>query len=71
MSGRFPYYHYAPAYRYRVIEYWNWSANFVTVDNGKEGLPSQTYGPYMPYGPVEIYLGDYHDLSNGVWRISR
>lgn len=31
-------------------------------------------GPPLPEllpGPVEIYLGDYYDLSNEVWRISR
>lgn len=41
-------------------------ANFATVDNNKEGLPS--LGSYVP---VEVFLGDYYDLSNGVWRISQ
>ena len=26
---------------------------------------------YTPRAPVEIFLGDYYDLSNGVWRISQ
>ena len=64
-SGSSYYLHYAPAYRDRVVEYWDWSANFATVDNGKEGLSPR------PFGPIEIYLSDYYDLSNGVWRISR
>jgi len=59
------YLHYAPAYRYRLVEFWDWSANYATVDNSKEGvIPSV-------WGPVEIFLGDYYDLSNGVWRISQ
>jgi len=28
-------------------------------------------GGYRPLAPVEISLGDYYDLSNGVWRISQ
>jgi hypothetical protein len=69
-SGQVPYgssfyLHYAPAYRYRLVEFWDWSANYATVDNSKEGVI-----PFV-WGPVEIFLGDYYDLSNGVWRISQ
>lgn len=76
-NGSAYYLHYAPAYRYRVVEYWDWSANFATVDDGKERViflyPNYPYmdNTYRPLAPVEIYLGDYYDLSNGVWRISR
>jgi len=59
------YLHYAPAYRYRLVEFWDWSANYATVDNSKEGVIPRIWGP------VEIFLGDYYDLSNGVWRISQ
>jgi len=70
-SGQVPYgssyyLHYAPAYRYRLVEFWDWSANFATVDDSKERVIT-----YTPQGPVEIFLGDYYDLSNGVWRISQ
>jgi hypothetical protein len=47
------------------VEFWDWSANYATVDNNKEGVI-----PFV-WGPVEIFLGDYYDLSNGVWRISQ
>jgi len=83
-NGSSFYLHYAPAYRYRLVEFWDWSANFATVDNSKEGVITFvsvsidpitgriTINPiYTPRGPVEIFLGDYYDLSNGVWRISR
>ncbi|MGC8905673.1 hypothetical protein [Thermus sp.] len=71
--ARNPYYltpHYAPAYRYRVVEYWDWSANFATVDDSKERVIFLYPDDRRPLVPVEIYLGDYYDLSNGVWRIS-
>jgi hypothetical protein len=66
------------------VEFWDWSANFATVDNSKEEVitfVSVSIDPitgritiepiYTPQGPVEIFLGDYYDLSNGVWRISQ
>jgi hypothetical protein len=78
------YLHYAPAYRYRLVEFWDWSSNFATVDDSKEGVITFvsisidpitgriTINPiYTPRAPVEIFLGDYYDLSNGVWRISQ
>jgi hypothetical protein len=63
--------HYAPAYRYRVVEFWDWSSNFATVDDSKERVIFLYPDGYRPLAPVEIYLGDYLDLSNGVWRISQ
>jgi hypothetical protein len=65
------YIHYAPAYRYRLVEFWDWSANFVTVDDSKEQVIFLFPNDYRPLAPVEIFLGDYYDLSNGVWRISQ
>jgi hypothetical protein len=65
------YLHYAPAYRYRLEEFWDWSANFATVDDSKEGVIVLFPSGYRPLAPVEIFLGDYYDLSNGVWRISQ
>jgi len=62
--------HYAPAYRYRLVEFWDWSANFATVDDSKEEVIRYPSG-HRPLAPVEIFLGDYYDLSNGVWRISQ
>jgi len=70
-SGSSYYLHYAPAYRYRVVEYWDWSANFATVDDSKERVIFLYPDYHRPLAPIEIYLGDYYDLSNGVWRISR
>ncbi len=65
--------HYAPAYRYRTIEFWDWASNWVTVDDGKEGVfhsnPSAP-GHLVPGYPMEVYLGDYMDLSNGLFRIA-
>jgi len=71
-SGQVPYgsstyLHYAPAYRYRLVEFWDWSANWVTVNNDVDG----EWLPGLPQAPVEIFLGDYYDLSNGVWIIAR
>jgi hypothetical protein len=54
--------HYAPAYRYRVVEYWDWSANFATVDDSKEGVVALYPSGWKPRAPIEIYLGDYYDL---------
>jgi hypothetical protein len=78
------YLHFAPAYRYRLVEFWDWSSNFATVDDSKEGVITFvsisidpitgriTINPiYTPRAPAEIFLGDYDDLSNGVWRISQ
>jgi hypothetical protein len=83
-NGSSFYLHYAPAYRYRLVEFWDWSANYATVDNSKEGVITfvsisidpisgriTIYPIGSPRGPVEIFLGDYYDLSNGVWRISQ
>jgi hypothetical protein len=75
-SGQVPYgssfyLHYAPAYRYRLVEFWDWSANFATVDDSKEEVIFLYPSGYRPLAPVEIFLGDYYDLSNGVWRISQ
>jgi hypothetical protein len=65
------YLHYAPAYRYRLVEFWDWSANFATVDDSKERVIRLFPDGYRPLAPVEIFLGDYYDFSNGVWRISQ
>jgi|GEM_PF-159623 len=66
-DGSSTYLHYAPAYRYRLVEFWDWSANWVTVNNDVDG----EWLPGLPQAPVEIFLGDYYDLSNGVWIIAR
>ncbi len=63
--------HYAPAYRYRLVEFWEWSANFATVDDSKEEVIRLFPSGYRPLAPVEIFLGDYYDFSNGVWRVSQ
>jgi hypothetical protein len=70
-NGSSFYLHYAPAYRYRLVEFWDWSANFATVDDSKERVIFLYPSGYRPRAPVEIFLGDYYDLSNGVWRISQ
>jgi hypothetical protein len=54
-----------------VVEFWDWSANFATVDDSKEGVIALYPSGYTPQVPVEIFLGDCYDLSNGVWRISQ
>lgn len=63
--GTSTYLRYGLAYRHRLVERPERSANWVTVNNDRdgEGLPN------LPVAPVEIFLGDYYDLSNGVWVI--
>jgi hypothetical protein len=41
------------------------------VDDSKEGVIALYPSGYRPLAPVEIFLSDYYDLSNGVWRISQ
>ena len=41
------------------------------MDDGKEQVIFLYLSGYSPLAPVEIYLGDNYELSNGVWRISR
>jgi hypothetical protein len=41
------------------------------VDDSKEGVIALYPFGYRTLTPVEIFLGDYYDLSNGAWRIRR
>jgi hypothetical protein len=51
--------HYGIARGYRVVEWWDWSANWAVVDDTKEGL----WGG----GLAEAYLSDFWSTTSGLY----
>jgi len=45
-----------------VIEYWDWSANWASVVQQKEGIPYRD-------GTYKVFLSDYYDLTFGAYQV--
>jgi len=54
--------HYAMVKKYEVIEYWDWSSNWVELSSGSGD-------PAYWTGSTKVYLSDYYDLSFGAYRL--
>jgi len=54
--------HYAMVKKYEVVEYWDWSANWVELSSNGYDAPYWT-------GSTKVFLSDYYDLSFGAYQV--